>query len=147
MIKVSVSMDTKKYNLDEKKAEKLIADSLASEGVKKGDISIVFGEDESLRKLKVEFFQKDEFTDVIAFRMNEYSEQDVEGEVYISLPRARENARKFEEPFGREVARLIVHGGLHLLNYDDRTEVERKIMREKENHYLNKLGWEGLIRE
>ncbi len=129
------------------KAKSVITHTLSSEGFSQGEIAIVFSNDESLRKLKQEFFKKDEFTDVIAFRMNDYAEQEVEGEIYISLERAEENAKKFEEAFEKEICRLIIHGGLHLLNYDDATQEEQVIMREKENHYLKSIGWEGILDE
>lgn len=145
MINVSVSLDTEDFELNKKLAEELNRKSFASEGVCEGDISIVFGGDETLRILKQEFFKKDEYTDVIAFRLNDYSEKKVEGEIYISLERAKENAESFKEPFEKEVARLIIHGGLHLLDYNDETEKEKQVMRAKENHYLELIGWEGLF--
>ena len=63
------------------------------------DLSFIFVSDEFLSDLKKKYFQKDHFTDVIAFRLNEYEESLVEGEVYISLPRAKENARIFNQPY------------------------------------------------
>ena len=71
----------------------------------------------------------------------------MEGEIYISLERAKENAANFNEPVEKEICRLLIHGGLHLLNFDDKTEDERKIMREKENYYLTQFGWKGIINE
>lgn len=118
---------------------------LTQEGIKEGNVTMVFGDDELLRGLKKQFFNLDQFTDVIAFRINEYDESDIEGELYISLPRAQENAEIFEEPYAREVARLIIHGGLHMLNYNDETEAEKKIMRKKEDAFLSRVNWTKLI--
>ena len=72
--------------------------------------------------------------------MNNYDEQKVEGEIYISLPRAKENAQIYKEPYGREVARLITHGCLHLIGYSDKTKSQKKIMNENENYFLNKVS-------
>ena len=112
-----------------------------------GDISFIFGSDELLASLKKEFFQQDHWTDVIAFRLNDYKETHVEGEIYISLPRAKENAEEFGESFEKEVARLIVHGTLHLLGFEDETEKQKDTMRKTEEKYLNLVDWELLFGE
>jgi len=113
--------------------------------IQNGEVSIIFAQDELLANLKKEFFKVDQLTDVIAFRLNEYSEPNIEGELYISLPRAEENAKTYKEPFEREVARLIIHGSLHLLNYDDQTDEESEQMRQMEETYLQKTHWKGLL--
>ena len=144
---VKTILDGGDSNIHQDKTFSIIYKTLSSEGYTEGDISIIFTGDESLRRLKKEFFKKDEFTDVIAFRLNDYSEKKLEGEIYISLERAKENAANFNEPVEKEICRLLIHGGLHLLNFDDKTEDERKIMREKENYYLTQFGWKGIINE
>lgn len=129
------------------KATSILEKTLQAEGTSDAEVSIIFEGDESLRKLKQEFFDKDEYTDVIAFRLNDYSEEKVEGEIYISTERAKDNADSFGEPFEKETARLIIHGGLHLLDYNDESDEEKEVMRTKENQYLDSLGWEGLIND
>ncbi len=118
---------------------------LNSHQIKNGEITFIFGSDKLVSKLKKEFFHVDQLTDVIAFRLNEYEEADVEGEVYISLQRTKENAKIYSEPFKRELARLIIHGTLHLLNYDDQTEKEKKEMQQLEDTYLEQIDWKGLL--
>ena len=110
-----------------------------------GNISFIFGSDELLSNLKKEFFQKDHWTDVIAFRLNENDKKDVEGEIYISLPRAKENAISFGEPYEREVARLIIHGCLHLVGFNDKSEKEKIEMTKIENNLLSQLNWHKLF--
>ena len=117
------------------------------EGFAVDNIALVFGNDDLLNSLKKEFFNKDHLTDVIAFRLNDYAEKNVEGEIYISVPRAKENAKSFKEPFAKEVGRLIIHGGLHLLNYDDETKETKATMTEKEEAYLKQCPWQNLIHE
>ena len=102
----------------------------------------IFASDELLAELKSKYFNEDHFTDVIAFRLNQYSEPIIEGEVYISLPRAKENAKIFEEPYKKEVTRLIVHGCLHLIGFKDKTISEKKIMTDLENNILDQTNWE-----
>ena len=117
------------------------------EGYTIDNITLVFGNDDLLNSLKKEFFKKDHLTDVIAFRLNDYAEKNVEGEIYISVPRAKENAKSFKEPFAKEVGRLIIHGGLHLLNYDDETKEDKDTMTGKEEAYLKQCQWQNLIHE
>ena len=74
----------------------------------------------------------------------EYDEKNLEGEIYISLPRAKENANKFEESFHKELGRIIIHGGLHLLGYKDDTKNNKLEMEKKENLYLEQVNWEKL---
>ena len=99
-------------------------------------ISIILSNDEKLLQLKKEYFQQDVLTDVITFNLEEFGDP-VEGEIYISLNRVSENARKFKQNIGRELKRVIIHGCLHLLGYDDQTLEEKKVMTYLEDHYLN----------
>ena len=145
MIKIQVESDPEITSPDENSARLIIKSVLADNHVKAGSIALIFGNDELLSGLKQKFFNLKQFTDVIAFRLNDYEDKDPEGELYISLPRAKENARTFNEPFAREIARLLIHGTLHLLNYKDDTEVEKKDMRKREEEYLNQVNWKELI--
>ena len=107
----------------------------------KAEVLFVFALDELLADLKNQYFHKNHFTDVIAFRLNEYNETFIEGEVYISLPRAKENAKKFDQPYNKEIARLIIHGSLHLLGYKDSSKKDKIEMTKKEDIYLSKVDW------
>ena len=110
-----------------------------------GEVSIIFGSDQLLSSLKKEFFHKDQWTDVIAFRLNDYDRKELDGEIYISLPRAKENATSFNEPYEKEVTRLIIHGFLHLLGFDDESDEEKKEMTKLENEFLNQTNWQNLF--
>ena len=74
----------------------------------------------------------------------EDKEKNIEGEIYISLPRAEENAIEFKEPLNRELGRLIIHGCLHLLGFKDESDNEKTDMRKQEDHYLGKIEWDHL---
>ena len=115
---------------------------LNSQKITKAEITFIFASDALLAELKSKYFNKDHYTDVIAFRLNEYNEKLVEGEIYISLPRAKENAKIFEQPYQKEITRLIVHGCLHLIGFKDKTRVEKKIMTRLEDDILNQTNWE-----
>ncbi len=80
-----------------------------------------------------EFLQHDYYTDVITFPLEE---KPLEGEIYISVDRAREQAAEHNVGVYHEVRRLAIHGTLHLLGHDDATTQEREEMRSLENHFL-----------
>jgi probable rRNA maturation factor len=109
------------------------------------EILVIFTSDEILSDLKKEFFNKEHLTDVISFRMNNYNDDKVEGEIYISIPQVERNARKFDQSISRELARIIIHGSLHLLNYEDSTLDSKNAMTEKENYFLKKTNWKNLV--
>jgi len=109
------------------------------------DISFIFVSDDFLSDFKKKYFHKNHFTDVIAFRLNEYEESFVEGEVYISLPRAKENARFFNQPYAKEVSRLIIHGCLHLIGLKDDSKTDKEIMIKNEDDILKITNWKDIF--
>ena len=144
MIKIKVETDPELNPPNDKTVSIIITQLFKSKGIHNGDLLFIFGKDELLNDLKKEFFNQNYFTDVIAFRINDYAEENVEGEVYISLPRVEENAKKFNQPFHKELGRLIIHGGLHLLGYEDKTDEEKAEMTRQENQYLDQVNWDQL---
>ena len=128
-------------------AEKIVVETFNFENTLNYDISLVFVSDEYLSDLKKKYFKRNQYTDVIAFRLNEYDEPFVEGEVYISLPRAKENAQRFDEPYSKEVSRLIIHGCLHLIGLKDKTDKEKENMKNNENAILEVINWAGLFKD
>ena len=100
------------------------------------NISIILTNDKKLLQLKNQYFQQDILTDVITFNLEDDGDP-IEGEIYISLNRVSENAIKFKQDIGIELKRVIIHGILHLLGYDDQTPEEKTIMIRLEDHYLS----------
>jgi probable rRNA maturation factor len=112
-----------------------ISKVLELEGSTPGDINIILTSDKNLRDINVKYLARDYYTDIITF---DYSGEDyISGDLYISLDRVRENAKNYKEVEQRELWRVIAHGVLHLLGYGDSDEQEKKIMRDKENFYLD----------
>ncbi|HBN45970.1 MAG TPA: rRNA maturation RNase YbeY [Candidatus Marinimicrobia bacterium] len=144
---ITVDIDPAFDSFDQEIIKNSLHTVFHAEGAVAENVSLIFGGDALLNELKKEYFDQDHFTDVIAFRLNNYEEKIVEGEIYISIPRARGNAEEFNEPFTKEVCRLVIHGGLHLLNYDDRTEAEKENMTKKEDEFLQQCNWQDLIIE
>ena len=145
MIDINVEIDPDLLGIDEKKSINILKSTLDKELISKAKINLIFAKDEFLNNLKIEYFQKDHLTDVIAFRINDYTDTEVEGEIYISLERAIDNAKKYDEEVSKELARLIIHGTLHLLNYKDNTDNEKFIMTELENKYLKDFDWNKIF--
>ena len=145
MIDINVEIDPDLLGIDEKESINILKSILEKELISKAKINLIFAKDEFLNNLKIEYFQKDHLTDVIAFRINDYTDTEVEGEIYISLERAIDNAKKYDEEVSKELARLIIHGTLHLLNYKDNTDNEKFIMTELENKYLKDCDWNKIF--
>lgn len=105
------------------------------EDKKLGELSFIFCADDYLLEINRKFLQHDFYTDIITFPTSTKTDI-VSGEIYISIDRIRENAINRNEIFDKELARVLVHGILHLLGYDDHTEEEITLIRSKEDNYL-----------
>ena len=145
MINIKYEIDPNIDTPSEKISTEIISSVLMEEGKTLAEILVIFTSDEILSDLKKEFFNKEHLTDVISFRINDYNEEKVEGEIYISIPQVERNARKFDQSFSRELSRIIIHGSLHLLNYDDSTIDSKITMTEKEDYFLKKTNWKNLV--
>ena len=107
---------------------------IVQEGKELNALSFIFCSDEYLLRLNTEYLQHDTYTDVITFP---YAEGPVvEGDIFISVERVKENALVFQSAFDRELCRVMVHGVMHLCGYGDKTPEEQSEMREKENEYI-----------
>ena len=98
---------------------------LKDKNVNNAHLSFIFCSDDLLSKLKKEYFGVDQLTDVITFDLSEDAEKFLEAEIYVNLKRANINAKKYDQTFNDEVKRLIIHGLLHLLGFDDKTFDEK----------------------
>lgn len=114
-----------------------ISQTIINEGKTVGEINIIFCNDEYLLKINQEHLTHDYYTDIITF---DYSENTIiSGDLFISKDRVEENAEEYKVSFENELNRVIIHGILHLIGYNDKSESEIKEMRTKENYYLDKL--------
>ena len=99
-----------------------------------GAVNIIFCSDNYILDVNMKYLQHDYFTDIITF---DYCEKDVlSGDLFISIDSVRENARFYGTEFADELNRVMVHGLLHLIGYDDHSEADIAVMRQKENYYL-----------
>lgn len=133
---VSYFKEDTKFDFKEKRLTnrwlKLVAES---EIRRLGDISIIFCSDHYILDINIKYLQHDYFTDIITFDYCEGNK--LNGDLFISIDSVRENASFYGTEFADELNRVIVHGVLHLIGYDDHTEEDIKVMRSKENYYLS----------
>ncbi|MFC1550413.1 rRNA maturation RNase YbeY [Candidatus Neomarinimicrobiota bacterium] len=122
----------------------LLTAVFTKERIAAADLNLIFCDDEFLSDMKKRFFGVSQWTDVIAFRLNDEDKSNIEGEIYISLPRVIDNAATYNEPVKKELARVIIHGGLHLIGYDDIEESDKTIMRGRELEFLEQFDWNSL---
>jgi len=99
-------------------------------------INYIFCTDSFLLQLNQDFLKHNTFTDIITFDYSS-SRKSLEGEIYISLDRIKENALKFKSTPDEELHRVIIHGILHLIGYKDKSRAEKLLMRKKEDAYLS----------
>ncbi len=136
--KIDVNNIHSRFKIHPDAVKKLVRAVLKAEKMRAREISVVFATDEYLRKLHRDFLKNDRYTDVITFDLSEG--EGIEGEIYVSLDRARYFAREYQEPFHREVARLVIHGLLHLKGYSDATPAQRQEMHQRENQHLKNVS-------
>ena len=120
---------------ERKRVKQLLMSMFEREGVLLNALTYVFVTDEYLLSLNKSFLKHDYYTDVITFDLSETKASRV-GEIYISVPRVRENAKSENVAVASELLRVAIHGALHLCGYKDKTKSEITKMREKENEYL-----------
>ncbi|MES2796615.1 MAG: rRNA maturation RNase YbeY [Bacteroidota bacterium] len=102
---------------------------------KPGDLNYIFCNDDYLLEINKTYLNHDFYTDIITFDQSE-SEDMIEGEIYISVDRVKENAENNNIDFPQELKRVIIHGILHLIGFKDKTEQDSKKMRLLENQML-----------
>ncbi|MFQ6610053.1 MAG: rRNA maturation RNase YbeY [Fidelibacterota bacterium] len=136
MIHISVEIDsTFRITISDETIKKAIHHVFDNEQISSGNVTVIFTSDESLRAMKNQYFNIDAYTDVITFNLEERGEP-IDGEIYISPERASENSIAFGETFDSEMTRLIIHGTLHLIGYDDQLPDDLIKMKEREERYL-----------
>ena len=112
-----------------------IEQAIAKENHETGNIDYIFCSDNYLLELNKEHLNHDTYTDIITF--NYCEDNVVSSDIFVSIDRVKENAKTFEVSFENELNRVMIHGILHLVGYNDKTEAEQQVMRSKEDFYLS----------
>lgn len=120
-----------------KKIKHWVFATIQNEGYSLENINIIFTSDDFLLEINREHLNHDYYTDIITFNYNDG--KSVSSDLYISIDRVKDNAKTQKTTFTNEIHRVIIHGVLHLIGYNDKTDQEKKRMREKENYYLEIL--------
>lgn len=134
MARIDFHFETEFILAEKAKFSKWIREVIVDHGFVPVEIGYVFCEDEYLLRLNREYLNHNTYTDIITF---DYSEgKCLLGDIFISVERVRENAKKYAVGFENELARVMGHGILHLMGYDDKTEEDKCAMRKKENELI-----------
>ena len=108
---------------------------LDQEGKKLQSINYIFCTDQELKKLNKQYLNHDYYTDILTFDLS-HSKKELIAEIFISIPRVKENSHFLGHSFTKELQRVMIHGLLHLCGYMDKTEKQIKEMRQSEDKYL-----------
>ena len=128
--------EKKDFRLDKRQSLKQFLHTLfRKEDKKLVSLNYIFCSDKRLLEINRQFLNHDYYTDIITFNLS--GGKSIEGEVYISIDRVRDNARTLGISFKQELHRVIFHGALHLCGYRDKKPAEIRKMREMENHCLS----------
>lgn len=107
---------------------------ILSEDKEEGEINYIFCDDDYLHKINVEYLDHDTLTDIISF---DYSERNfLQGDIFISVERVKDNALDFNVSFADELKRVMAHGILHYCGYKDKSPSDEKLMRQKEEEKI-----------
>ena len=130
--------DTKLPAIKKRAVGNWVKEVAATYGKKVGDISYIFCSDEKILEVNRQYLQHDYYTDIITF--DYCAGNRLSGDLFISLDTVRTNAEQFNQPYERELYRVIIHGILHLCGINDKGPGEREIMEAAENKALEMLS-------
>jgi len=99
-------------------------------------INFIFCTDAYLQKINKKYLGQTYLTDVISFDNRTKKTNNIIGDIFISIERVKSNSSAYKTTYKEELARVIIHGTLHLIGYKDKKKVDKEIMTEKENFYL-----------
>lgn len=121
---------------DKKRLVRWITSAVKNEGRTLGNVSYIFCSDEYLWSMNKEYLNHDYYTDIITF---DYVKNNViSGDLFVSYDRIKDNAEKFNVLRETELLRVMIHGVLHLVGYDDITDELEKEIHQREDYYLEK---------
>ena len=126
--------DTSEFDLSKFNVEANIEKLVVNENRTLGDVNYILCSDAYLLDINRQYLNHDYYTDVISF---DYCEDNViSGDIFISVDTVADNAKEYGVTFEKELARVMIHGVLHFIGYNDKSDEEVPVMRAKENQYL-----------
>jgi rRNA maturation RNase YbeY len=131
--KISVFNSSSHKFLPKKKVQDRLKEVFLSESVDLSWVNVIYLNDDEIHQMNKEHLEHDYPTDVITF---ELEKEPLEGEIYIGTDTAIYQAKEYKVSSSNEMQRLAIHGALHLCGYDDKTDEQKQLMRQKEDFYL-----------
>jgi|SRR5215471_2229743 len=131
---IAFHFQTSRFSLPRNKIKDWLLLSAFMEHKEVVDIQYVFCDDQYLLELNNKFLHHNTYTDIVTF--DDSSRNALRAEIYISVDRVRENARNFDTTFKNELLRVMIHGVLHCMGYDDHSQKDKQKIQKKENEYL-----------
>ncbi|HAO46324.1 MAG TPA: rRNA maturation RNase YbeY [Ferruginibacter sp.] len=137
MYSINFHFHDRKYNIrDRTRIKRTVGLIFKKEKRQLGELNYVFCSDKYLKVINNTFLKHNYFTDIITFDLSG-PEEEVQGEIYVSIDRVLDNAQSLGVPTQEEICRVIFHGALHLCGFRDKTKAEMQVMRKKEDEYLS----------
>jgi probable rRNA maturation factor len=140
MGKVSIATPQETVPIDRGRMREIVRAVLDGEGVADAEISLAFVDNLTIHQLNQRYLQHDEPTDVLSFPLSDPGAKRLAGELVIGAEVAKTQSEIRGHDVQAELALYVIHGLLHLCGYDDKSESAAKEIRERERHYLGKLG-------
>jgi len=130
--------NTSKFKVKDLRKKKTWLNNISkSEGKGIGNLNFLFVDDKEMLKYNKKYLHHESYTDIITF--DNSLNNKIAGDIVISLERVNENAKYYQVSYNYELERVMAHGLLHLLGYNDKNKEEKIIIRKKENYYLKNL--------
>lgn len=128
-----IVIDKKPFPFKQKEIKNKLLELIKLEGKILEVAFFYFCSDDFLLELNQKFLQHEDYTDILSFQ---YQKEPIQGDIYISIDRAKDNAKKYKVKSRQEMLRLMIHGLLHFCGYKDNTKRQKELMRRKEDYYL-----------
>ena len=132
MIEIDILKNHSENSINSNNLKIYCEEVLNYKGYKSCSVSLIFINEEELKEMKNKYFQQNLYTDIIAFNLNNKNE-DLEGELYLSIEIIEHNAKLYNVSLEDEIKRVVAHGILHLIGYEDDTESSKREMTQNEN--------------
>lgn len=140
MSEINFFQEEVSFNLKHKRLLRAWLSSIIhSNGHSFDSLNFIYCSDNYLLKINKEYLDHDYYTDIITFDNTEDAESPIDADIFISIDRVKENARQLKLPYEQELHRVMVHGVLHLLGHQDKTEEQKQDMRKSEEASLSLL--------
>lgn len=133
MNRINIFNESSKTSIPKTKIKKSLDLIFRDKNIDNAVINIIFVNSDAIHKLNIEFLGHDYTTDVISFTLEE---EPLEGEIYVCVDVAKQNAKEYKVSWNDEIIRYVIHGALHILGHEDNTEKQREEMHLLENKYL-----------